>query len=330
MPTVTVSLPGTPDAGLVVPGRVRLTLAELLVLARAGGDLVLPIHLDAASPEDPTLLEERLSGGTPTPSQRAHALLAERTGEVDDPAVVRGLREAGLLTVEEVADPADGSPTTRDVPLPQVQAALSLLASPDALLTLDLAARDPRGEAQLRSWFALGGSLVAQLSTTNGLEHELAWCGSDQLGAALERGATLSLLEDGDDVEETVPDGLRLPYDLLLAGTEAVRRNRGDIVDDLVRRYAPGTEVPDDRITAAECLTSLEQDCLGRLRVTVAVPGPDGAAPVAGLVSWTLLRDGWRWLEPRSDGPDPAVVVHKVAPHDLGRVVAPVLAQVVR
>lgn len=330
MATVTVRLPGSPADGEepgLLPGRLPLDLAQLLHLADRAGDLPLPFRSGAdATAGGSDHLTERLSGEGAAPGPTARDRLAEARARADDEGpggASAQLRGAGLLD-------ADGDP------LPVVTRALRLLAAPEVLLTLDLAADTPRGPAQLRSWFALRGGEAAQLSTATGLDHELGWYPAHLLSAALERAATVTVAqpasdEEGDEAPEVrVPDGLRLPYDLMLAGTEAVRRHRGDLLEDLARRYADQVVLPDPGVTTVDAIQALERDCRGRLRVTVAMPAGEDRPPVAGLVSWTLLTDGWRWLEPRSDGPEPSVVVHRVAPAELGRVVAPVLARVVR
>jgi len=330
MATVTVRLPGSPanreEPGLL-PGRLPLDLAQLLHLADRAGDLPLPLRADSeAAAGGSDHLAERLSGQGAAPGPTARDRLAEARARADDEGpngAAAQLRAEGLLD-------ADGDP------LPAITRALRLLAAPEVLLTLDLAADTPLGPAQLRSWFALRDGEAAQLSTATGLDHELAWYPAHLLPAALERAATVTVAEqapaedDGEAPEVPVPDGSRLPYDLMLAGTEAVRRHRGDLLEDLARRYADQVVLPDPGVTTVDAIEALERDCRGRLRVTVVMPASGDRPPVAGLVSWSLLADGWRWLEPRSDGPEPSVVVHRVAPAELGRVVAPVLARVVR
>jgi hypothetical protein len=112
MPRVTVGLPEHDDHS-VLPGRVHLSLGELLFLARADGDLQLPVNVEV--PERApgrSRMVSRLGGGRATPSEEAHGLVAEQAAiaSSQSDAVVERLRDRGL------ADP-QGKPTSATRPI---------------------------------------------------------------------------------------------------------------------------------------------------------------------------------------------------------------------
>ncbi|WP_323792312.1 hypothetical protein [Nocardioides sp.] len=313
-------------ASVPVPVVVELSLAELLVLSEQSGGARLPLDLasflEPDSDDGEDLLEQRLDGATPSPRQRARTQLraaVDEARERPEPSTAR-LVEAGLL------DHA-GTPTRG------VVSALSLLAAPEALLVLDLAVTRGRGEDRLRSWFAVAGSHVAQLSTASGLVVELSWYDVGGLPAALARAATVDEGPGAKDHGAGVGSPLRLPFELFSDGTEAVRRGRPDILAELVRLAPPATwvageEVAPERVGAL--VANLEEAVSGRLRVLVTTPEAEGDAGrrKAGVVSWLRLGGGWRSLVPLVREGVPLVEITAVTPRDLARSVGPVLAQV--
>ena len=87
-----------------------------------------------------------------------------------------------------------------------------------------------------------------------------------------------------------------MPLDVLLGTGEALRTNRPDVLDELVRRATPH-----DPATVREQLVHLHTAVAGRLLAVVAAT--DTGAARAGWVSWLLFGDGWRSLTPvRRDG----------------------------
>ena len=330
-------------AATVVPARLLLQLDELALLARLAGDVPLPVTTSLPdAPDGSSRMEQRLSGGDPTAEEAATTLLREQLRGAD-PEAEHGagarLREAQLLT--------DGGVLPDDL-----ASALAQLGAPEVMITLDLAVRRRGGETPLRSWFAVSGHRVVQLATVNGLRYELAWYAAANLRDALERAATVELPAEPDSPAGDLPDVVRLPYDLMIAGVEAVRTDREDLLDELVRMHTGqvtrgavghGQGEPVDDDTARGWVRLLETGARGRMRLLAAAadrvaddPAPEAAPdpvtdvrePVVGLLSFLLLPDGWRWLEPRSDGPVPAIAVRRVAPDRLGQVLAPVLAEV--
>jgi hypothetical protein len=74
-------------------------------------------------------------------------------------------------------------------------------------------------------------------------------------------------------------------------------------------------------------VSALSAEARGRLRALVADVSGE-TTTVVGVVSWTLLADGWRALRPLQSDGDLRVDVRSVAASDLGADLAPVLAAV--
>lgn len=329
-----VHLDGPAEEAAVLPVLVRLGLAELLLLCDRSGHPRLPLDLEGRTGEEgPDRLQQRLAAGTPSPEQQAHRLVGEAHEQVaDDPGpLTTRLVDLGLL---------DGQGT----PVGDVVAALGILAAPEALMVLDLAERrDDAGEVRLRSYVAITGTQVVQLSTVSGLSYELAWFDVGDLGSALTRAATVDDVgeagEAGDDTG-TGPAGVteqadvvELPFEVFTDGTEAVRRDREDLLAEVLRLSpgpvrVEGVEVSSSR--AARVVTELEASVRGRLRALVTTPQAGAGRRTVGVVSWLLTDGGWRELSPLTLGGVPVLRISPVEPHDLPRAVGPLLAQVVR
>ncbi|CAN5389745.1 hypothetical protein BH09ACT12_BH09ACT12_31530 [soil metagenome] len=311
-----------------LPVVTRLSLAELILLADRAGNPRLPLDLDGHADDDATdRLQDRLSGGRPSVGQRAHGLVRAAQDEARTAPEPLAARLAGIGLLD-----ADGTPVG------DVVAALGMLATPEAMLVLDLAVRRVAGEARLRSFFAVAGSRVAQLSTVSGLSYELAWYDVGGLPDALTRAATIEDDDAADHPTDDPTDGfgpevVELPLEVFTDGTEAVRRSRDDLLAEVIRIAQGPVRVGGDELTPADALalvTSLENDSRGRLRVLVTVPQDGAERRVVGVVSWLHTRTGWRWLSPDRVGGVPTVRIVPVDAGELARVVAPVLAQVVR
>lgn len=317
------------QAPVPLPVLTRLSLAELVLLTDRAGHPRLPLDLDA-HPDDAATdhLQERLSGGSPSVEQRARGLVAaahEQASNDPTPVVAR-LTDIGLL------DPAG-------TPVGDVLAALGTLASPESMLVLDLAVRRDGGEARLRSFFAVTGTRVVQLSTVSGLTFELAWFDVGGLAEALTRAATIDddEREDSTDPEEGSPVPLEMPFEVFTDGTGAVRRDREDLLAEVLRLAPAPVRVAGEEVSAAaaaDALTAFETTARGRLRVLVTGPpeGPEGrsARQTVGVISWLRTTAGWWELSPRTVDGVRTVRIAPVEAHDLPRAVAPVLAQVVR
>jgi hypothetical protein len=289
-----------PSPASTLPAAVRLDLAELLLLAERCGSPRLPLDLDASADADgdpsTARLQERLAGGTRSTGDQARDLVAAAHQRVadDSTAVASGLVALGLLD--------DAGTPHRDV-----VTALGVLAAPEVMLVLDLVVRREPGadradadradadrEDRLRSWFAVRGDVVAQLATATGLD---------------------------------------VPFEVFTDGTEAVRRDRDDLLAEVVRRTPAPTlvdGVPASATATAELVAGLETSTTGRLRLVVSGAGNPEERAVLGVVTWLRTGGGWRELSARTVDGVPTVRISPVGPGDLARSVGPVLAQVVR
>ncbi len=194
-----------------------------------------------------------------------------------------------------------------------------MVSSAEVTCIVDVSVR--RGErhagwVQVHSSQALRGGLVAAVTTT-GSRAEAALWPVDEWATRLARIADVPL------PVATPPPGreVDVPLDVLLGTGEALRTNRPDVLDELVRRATPH-----DPATVREQLVHLHTAVAGRLLAVVAAT--DTGAARAGWVSWLLFGDGWRSLTPvRRDG-RPFVVLSPVGPLDLGAQVAAQVALV--
>jgi hypothetical protein len=306
MPTIDLSTPPPQPTGLLdsLPRRLTLTLAELrLVAERAGGA---PLPFDVAPPTAASALDGRLGQSRASAEDEAYrAALAS----LHDPA--GSLARRGLL---------DG-----DVVDPGLAGAVGLLATPTTAVDVDVTA----GGTRARSWHRHAAGAVATLSTVDGLVFELAWFAASHWPGELGRVGVLP--EDLEVRASDVPALVDLPFELADAAAEAVRSGRSDLVAVLAARHSgevldpAGSPLPDVAVTGL--LLALTGETRGRLRVLVAdVSG--GTTSVVGVVSWTLLADGWHALRPRNADGRHRVEVAAVEASDLTTELAPVLAEV--
>lgn len=311
---------GVDEAAPALPRRLVLGLDELLALARLSGDLRLPLHLGTPGGAGAATdrVAARLSGGTAAPEQEAAAMLARAAASAADEGpegAPTRLTEAGLLS--------GGSPPA------ELRGALEVLAHPEVLVTLDLAVAQHGREVPLRAWFAVAGGAVVQLATVDGLRYELGWFGARDWGAALARTVHVDALLAAPPDDHVLPVAWSLPHELLLAGAAAARDRRDDLLDELLRMHAGlvrdehGAAVDD--VTARAWLTRLETSTHGRMRATVTSAHDDRTA---GVVSWLRLDDGWCELRARVVDDEHIVDVRRVHPADLGRSLAPLVAEV--
>lgn len=296
-----------------LPRRVALTLPELRFVAARANDAPLPFDLhDPAAPG----LDDRLGRGRGAADRRAWSEALDR---LHDPA--SSLSRRGLL----VGDPEDGAV---DLGL---LGAVGLLATPSVALDLDVSA----GGVQVRSWHRQSGGAVAALSTHDALVFELAWFPTWAWAAELARVAVVP--EDLPLHDSTVPSRLTLPHELADAAVEAARTHRSDLVPVLVAQHPGAVTDGDGRVLGeaetVRALTGLATEARGRLRALVAdVSGPE--TTTVGVVSWTLVADGWRALRGQRDVAADGtpgqlrLELQRVIPEDLGAELAPVLAEV--
>jgi hypothetical protein len=291
-----------------LPRRLALTLPELrLVAERAGGA---PLPFDLAAPRAGSPLEGRLGE---TRGATDDAAYAAALAALHDPGV--SLSRRGLM----VGEPDHG------VVDEGLVGAVGLLATPTVALDLDVAV----GTVHARAWHRQAGEAVAALSTVDGIVFELAWFPTSAWADELARVAVIP--EDVVLRESQVPQTLHVPYELADAAGEAMRTSRSDLVPVLVAQQSGRTtdeagEPVDDAVVSA-VLGALTTEGQGRLRVLVA-DVTAAETSVVGVVSWTLLHDGWRALRPHRIDDELHVEVRSVEPRDLAADLAPVLAEV--
>lgn len=288
------------------PRRIGLTLPELQLAARLAGGAPLPFDVVGPPSQGAGSMESRL-GQSPATTEDAtyRAVLAG----LHDPA--ESLARRGLVT-DDVLDAG-------------VAGAIGLLAAPRVALDLDVR----MSGVQAKAWHRQDGPAVATLATVDGVVFELGWFGTDTWAAELGRVAIVS--EEIALTESAVPAYLDLPYELADAAAEATRTGRGDLLPVLAGRHSGKVLGPDGPLADAEVariLAATATEARGRLRAMVADVSA-GEVGAVGVLSWTLLADGWRALRPHHEDGALRVELRGVAPEDLALVVAPVLAPVV-
>ncbi len=306
MPTIDLSSPPPAPATLLdgLPRRVTLTLPELRLVAERAGGAPLPFELADVRPTD--ALEDRLGNSQATVEEGAYAAAL---ASLHDPT--ESLARRGLLG--EVGEDTG------------LVGAVGLLATPQTAVDLDVTAAGVRA----RAWHRRSGDAVAALSTVDGIVFELAWFHTSRWADELARAGVLP--EDVALTRSDVPAYVDLPFELADAASEATRSGRTDLVPVLSDRaegavLAADGEPLGDSVTTS-VLTALSTESRGRLRVLVAdLTGEETA--VVGVVSWTLLADGWHALRPREVDGKPRIQVAAVTPGDLATELAPVLAEV--
>lgn len=316
MPLIDLGSPRPAPVGLLdgLPRRVALTLPELRYVARRAGDAPLPFDLAPAPADD--ALTGRL--GRTRDATESAAYLAALDGLPD---AVTSLGRRGLL----VGAGATGQGRSEGMLDAGLVGAVGLLATPTVALDVDVAV----GAVHARSWQRQSGGAVATLSTVDGIVFELAWFPTAAWSEELTRVAMLP--EDVVLRPSAVPDHLGAPFELVDASGEAMRTSRSDLVPVLVAQHPGRTTDADGRPLddgeAASVLGALGTESRGRLRVLVADVTATETS-VVGVVSWTLLADGWRALRPHRVGAELHVQVRRVVPADLPGELAPVLAEV--
>lgn len=305
MPTIDISAPPPAPVSLLdgLPRRVSLTLPELRLAAERAGGAPLPFEVQDARPA--SALEGRLGTSRATAEDDAYAAALASLHDPEESLARRGLvGDAGVDT--------------------GLVGAVGLLATPQTALDLDVTAAGVRA----RAWHRRSGDAVATLATVDGIVFELAWFHTSAWADELARVAALP--EDCLLAESAVPAYVDLPYELADAASEATRSGRGDLVPVMAEQSGPVLDIAGEALTEAATetvLTALATEARGRLRVLAADLGGDDA-DVVGVVSWTLLADGWHALRPREVDGRQRVQVAAISPADLAAELAPVLAEV--
>ncbi|GAA3533754.1 hypothetical protein [Nocardioides daeguensis] len=311
MPTVVLGPAAAQDRGVVVPGRFRVELAELVALARAGGHR-LPFDVSgvgAAGEERPAWIA-RLSP-EPSPADQLAVLLGEQAAR------------------EQVAAADPDRAAVRAA----MSTALGVLAGAEVLLEVRLGLRlGPRAPRQARAWVGVRGETVVSLATVSGALFELAWTTPAALPELL---AHLVRLPDGPPPragEPEPPERFTLPVELMAATGVGAARHREDLLAGLVERFPGAVTGPDgeayDAGAAHALLDTVRERLTARLRVVVAGPRAEEIGGAAGAVVWMRLGAQWFALDPDQVAGFPVARARAVVPRDLARAVGPVLARV--
>jgi hypothetical protein len=311
MATVDLTSPPSPPSGLLdaLPRRVGLTLPELRLAAERAGGAPLPFEPVDADQHADDVLEDRLGQSRASAENRAYAAALATLHDPGETLTRRGLLSGGALD-ERLAG------------------ALGLLATPTVAVDLEVVVEG----VQARAWHREAHGAVATLATVDGVVFELSWFPTTAWAGELSRAAMLPA--DQELHGTTLPDTIDVPFELIAAAAEAVRRGRADLVPVLAARHS-GSAVDADGaplgdVDLASVLSALVLNTRGRLRAMGADVSGDRTRLV-GVVSWVLVADGWRALRPHrmADRGDSRVEVRRVEPGDLAADLAFVLAEVV-
>lgn len=307
VPEAAATTPTAPGGGALAaaPRRVGLTLPELQHAAHLAGDAPLPFEV--AAPPTADAMQARLGQSPASLDDQAFRAVVAALHEPADALERRG------LTVDGVLDAG-------------LAGAIGLLASPRFALDVDVT----MGGVQAKVWHRQDAGAVASLATVDGIIHEIGWFGTDAWPAELARVAAIS--EEVILERSAVPSYVDLPFELADAAAEASGSGRGDLLPVLAARHrgaVRGPEGPLDDRAAVAVLAALAGEARGRLRALVAdVSGAE--VDTVGVVSWTLLADGWRALRPHHTDGVLRLEVRAVVPDELAAVIAPVLGEAAR
>ena len=303
-----------------LPRRVTLTLPELRLVAQAAGGAPLPFEAPSGTTDEQSGgasgrgLERRLgqTRGSREAEAYAAALASLRKPEAT-------LTRRGLMVGDEMDSALIG--------------AVGLLATPTVAVDLDVAVRAEADEpgTQVKAWHRQSGTAVCTLATTDGVVFELAWFPVAQWAEELSRAA---MIPEHLRLASSEAPRIDLPFELLDAAAEAVRTSRSDLLPVLAAQVT-GTLVREPDLV--RILQALSGEARGRLRAMVARvdadphrPAREASETVTGVVSWTLLADGWRALRTHERDGALWVDVRPVRPSDLAGDLAPALAEVER
>jgi hypothetical protein len=241
-----------------------------------------------------------------------------------------------LLTADDPGDSRDaaaelvrlGLVDADGQPHPEARRALAALLAPEVVVGVDVSVRRDgaaRGNAWLHSRQGLRSGRVTAVSSAGGAV-ELAWFDDDHWQTQLARAASVS-----PPVGAPAPPlpRLDLTLDAVLAGGEALRAGRDDVLEELIDRSVGVAATPDGVLPRPDLRTQLvrlHRGAVGRLRVSVATF--HGGTTRAGWVSWVLVADGWRSLTPVFREGEQLVRLAPAVPLDLGRQVAALVTAV--
>jgi hypothetical protein len=283
MSTVVIDGKGRSADALATPAaRVRLTGAALDLLARSCGR--------------PSLAEDLRVDGPDAVATRLGSIGAtDRSRQVPNADPEEALREALLLD--------------DDGPTPAGHALMAIWHDASLSVDLHLLVKGRAGRLRARSRHRASGRWVVAVSTLDGDTFEVARVPVEDWWLELGRTVHVAprLLGSGIDVasSEPLPAVIETPWELLLATSEAVARDRHHLVSELVQGdWGPtrtGACRDDLRAAAPDDVRTLhlalEEMCLGRMHGLVTGHGGDGT-PGAGAIEWVLFGDGWRSVTP--------------------------------
>jgi hypothetical protein len=298
---------GGTDGGAhaAAPRPIGQTHAELQHAAHLAGDAPLPFEI--AAPQVTDAMQARLGQ---SPAALDDESFRRAVAALHDPA--ESLARRGLVA-DEVLDPG-------------LAGAIGLLAAPRLALDIDVT----MAGVQAKVWHRQEGGAVASLATVDGIVFELGWFATDAWAGELARVAAVS--EEVELGESAVPSYVDLPFELADAAAEASGSGRGDLLPVLVARHGGAVRTrrgPLSDEAAVGVLTALAGEARGRLRALVAdVSGAE--VDTVGVVSWTLLANGWRALRPHHEDGVLRLEVRAMAPEDLSLLVAPALGEAIR
>lgn len=283
------------------PRRIGLTLRELQHAAALAGGAPLPF--DIAPPREVDAMQARLGQSPAALDDQAYRGVIDALHDPAESLARRGLVVDGALDAG-------------------LAGAIGLLAAPSLALDIDVT----MAGVQAKVWHRQDGPAVASLATVDATAFEVAWFPTESWASELARIAQPS--EELETSASLVPALVDLPFELTDAAAEASSSGRGDLLPVLVARHSQAVRGDDEVLTddvVVRILAALDTESRGRLRALVADVSAT-AVETVGVVSWTLLADGWHALRPhRLDG-ELRLEVRAVTPEDLASVVAPALA----
>lgn len=303
----------------VTPRRVHLSRAAIDQLAELAG-VESPAAQMVASTGSLDSLGDRLGnlGRNPDPDSAAPDGAGPDVGHALDQVLVA----AGLV---------DGG-----VPTEEGNAVLAVWHSPVLAVELEMLVALRRGKVRVRSWHRNLDDWVVCLSTGDGSAFELSWLSADDWWLELGRAAYVDTgALSPASTDESVPDVVETPWDLLLATGEAVQRRRFELLDQMVSDYSGMTLTGDSLGTLETADDSdvrrwheqLESTSRGRLHAAVMGRSERGR-PGAGVVEWVLFHDGWRSLTAFERDGWNMVRIERKSPVDLPRDLAVLAAEV--
>ena len=182
---------------------------------------------------------------------------------------------------------------------------------PDLLVDLEVAVRNGRDVERRRAVHALHGRSVQLLETAGRQVRTRTIDVRVWRSELAEVCGQVALVDD----EPSPPDGVLLPWDLLVGSGAALAAGRQHVYDELLGR---------GDTSVGEEVGRLHRATRGRLRAVATIP----KRRRVGWVAWVLLTDGWRVMTPctapsavkggvramvRLDRRDPADLAHDVA-----------------